>query len=83
MNTTTPTTKPGMYGTLYLYRIVYRDLDPGCPDFTTRRWAYCEEDAIDAFNDGPDAEGWLFVSITRETDRPAHRQTTHAVNLRT
>lgn len=59
------TSKPGKYGTLHLYRIVYRDAgDMGCPDFSMRVWAYTAEHAEDKFNDSDDT-GWTVLRVER------------------
>ena len=58
--------KPGAHGTLYRFRIVYRDLDdPGFPESDWLAWAYDAEHAEDKFYDSEDAWGWKIVSISR------------------
>lgn len=57
--------KPGRYGTLYRYRIRYRDDDPGCPDFTHCVWAYSREHAEELFCCAPDGDGWRIISMAR------------------
>lgn len=66
-----PRTKKGKYGTLYLYRIAYRDLDPACPRFTTKLWAYNREHAEERFFDPCDPD-WKILSIERVNEDP-HR----------
>lgn len=71
---TAPITKPGKYGTLYLYRVTYCDgtdgpdgmranPDPSCPEQSVRVYAYDEEHAL-YLVDSPD-EGWTATSATR------------------
>ena len=70
-------TKPGLHGTLYLYRIVYRN--DGADDlerFTWRTYAYSTEHALDKFYDGPADDGWKAVSIAR-AQQQRHLETTH------
>jgi hypothetical protein len=58
-------TKRGRHGTLYLYRIEYRnEHDPDSPIFAHRCWAYDLEHAEMQFYSG-DSEGWEIVSIKR------------------
>jgi hypothetical protein len=58
--------KKGKYGTLYLFRVVYRDkYDPGFGQDSWHTWAYDEEHAENNFWEGPDAEGWEIVSVNR------------------
>ena len=58
-------TKQGRYGTLYRFRIVYRDQhDPASPDFDWYTWAYDPNHAEDNFLDSDD-EGWRILSINR------------------
>lgn len=45
------------------YRIVYKDLDPGCPDFRMVIRAYNEEHAIEKFY--ADGDDWVILSIER------------------
>lgn len=48
-------TKPGAHGTLYRYRIDYRDpCDPAFPPSFVCVWAYDAEHALERFYDGPD-----------------------------
>lgn len=54
--------KKGEYGTLYLYQIKYRDLNPACPVFTWRRFAYDADHAMERWFDGPADDGWQLVS---------------------
>lgn len=62
-------TKPGRHGTLYLYKIVYRDRgDPTFGQDTIRLWAYDKEHAEERFYDDPD-ETWTIVSIKRVRER--------------
>ena len=46
-----------------IYRITYRDEDPGCPLFTMRIRAADPAHAEERFFDAPDAEGWVIVKI--------------------
>jgi hypothetical protein len=65
-------TKAGKHGTLYLFRIVYRDRDdPASPDFVASKWAYDEAHAEESFDESGD-EGWMIVTIsrTRESSGP-------------
>lgn len=58
--------KAGKHGTLYLFRIGYRDNDdPASPDFVERTWAYDAEHATDKFYDAPDADGWRITSVDK------------------
>jgi ribosomal protein L20A (L18A) len=43
------------------YKIVYKDQDPGCPDFSLIVRAYSEEHAIDKFY--ADDDDWQILSI--------------------
>lgn len=46
-NAAKPVSKPGKYGTLYLFEIAYRDTPvPNEVNFTTRLWAYDIEHAV-------------------------------------
>lgn len=56
-------TKPGKHGTLRLYRIVYRDEDPACPDFTSLVWRYNEEHARESFVESIDGDSWQIVRV--------------------
>ena len=57
--------KPGRYGTLYRFRIVYRDHhDPASPDFEQFTWAYDAGHAEDKFYDTDDT-GWRILSVDR------------------
>jgi hypothetical protein len=61
MPTKTYVTKSGKHGTLYLYRLTYRDsLDPGCPTFSAQLWAYSAEHAVEGFQDADDPS-WEIV----------------------
>lgn len=55
----------GEHGWLYLYRIVYRDPDPGCPDFAIAFWAYNKEHAHELFWNDVSDEDWQIVSVKR------------------
>ncbi len=59
------TSKPGRYGTLFLFHVTYTCCaDPdGFGRQRTSVWAYDSEDAEYRF-DG-DEEGWLILSVTR------------------
>lgn len=50
---------------LKAYRVTYRDDSEGSPDFSYTVHALNVEHARDRFYDGPDADGWLLVSIDR------------------
>ena len=55
--------KPGKHGTLWLYRITYRDDSPGSPTFSGAWWAYDEAHALERFHDSDDGDtGWKIVS---------------------
>lgn len=70
-------TKPGKHGTLYLYRIVYRNDGPDdLQRFTWRTYAYDTEHALNKFYDGPADDGWKAVSIAR-AQQQCHLETTH------
>ena len=56
-----PATKPGKYGTLYLYQIAYCDVSDSTIAFSTRIWAYDSEHAIDKFYSGE--EGWRVTEL--------------------
>ncbi|TXH43896.1 MAG: hypothetical protein E6Q97_33530 [Desulfurellales bacterium] len=74
-------TKPGQHGTLYLYRITYRNAGQDDHErFTTHRYAYNAEHAIDRFYDGAEDDGWQVVSAARKRrDNLQHRETAIAV----
>jgi hypothetical protein len=53
------------------FRIRYRDLDPGAPDFSMIVKAYDREHAEEKFWDSGDGDdGWRIVSI-EDADKPA------------
>lgn len=54
--------KPGQHGTLYRYRITYRDDDPGSPTFSWHTWAYDEDHALERWYDSDDDTGWKIVA---------------------
>jgi len=54
--------KPGKHGTLWLYRIVYRDDDLGSPTFSWNTWAYDEDHALEKWYGSDDDTGWKIVS---------------------
>lgn len=57
--------KPGRHGTLYRFRIVYKQRgDDACPEFTWSTWAYDVEHAADRFN-ADDDDAWEIVSVER------------------
>ena len=61
-----PTTRPGKFGTLYLYELTYTDTsDSGMGELTCRLWAYNLEHAEDKFYGAPDADGWTLLSAAR------------------
>lgn len=69
MTTATTTTKPGLYGTLYLFKITYTDDSPepnGFGEATCKLWAYDYEHARERFVDSDD-EGWRILNIKKET----------------
>ncbi len=63
-------TRKGAHGTLYRFRVVYRDAhDEACPDFDWFTWAYsvehAEEKFLDSDHDGwGDHDGWKMLSHT-------------------
>ena len=76
-----PLTKPGRYGTLYRYRIMYRGTedDPGQLDQPWHCWAYNLEHAEEKFYDCGDDDGWRIVSLARVSDAGSqHRAVQHA-----
>lgn len=55
--------KPGKHGTLYLFRITYRDAgDRYAFPIPCHLWAYDIEHAEDRFNDSDD-DGWVIMDI--------------------
>ena len=61
-------TKKGAHGTLYRFRIRYRDEgDEGFPDMDWYTWAYNQDHAEERFFDID--EGWRIVSIERVRER--------------
>lgn len=55
-------TKPGRYGTLYRYELVYTDeSDAGFGEMTTRLWAYSLDSAVESFYESD--EGWKLLRI--------------------
>jgi len=56
------------------FRIVYRDLDPACPQFSTTIRAYDRTDAEVRFLDAEDGDGWQIISISEA--RPSARVVT-------
>ena len=67
-------TKVGKYGTLYRYRIGFRDPDPTCEVFYVRYWAYDRDHAIERFYEGPEGDAWSeaeIVSVERVRDAVA------------
>ena len=70
--------KPGKYGTLFLYTVTYTDPgDPGFGEDTWRTWAYSLEHAEDNFYDNDD--GFRALTIQRVHDRIGqHRAVKHA-----
>lgn len=64
MRTHKPITKPGQHGTLYRYRIEYRDSDPGYPPGSSWDcWAYSAEHALEQFSERGD--GFVAVRWSR------------------
>jgi len=58
--------KPGRHGTLYLWRVTYRDtIDPGFGESSVLKWAYDKQHVWDVFNEQVNAEGesWEIVKI--------------------
>jgi hypothetical protein len=77
---TTPVSKPGKHGTLYLHLLRYTDAsDPSSPVFETRIWAYNSDHAIDKFFDSEDSDGWTVLSWERAQDEAQHRAKRHAM----
>ena len=73
-----PATKPGKYGTLYLYQIAYCDASDSTIAFSTRVWAYDSEHALDKFYAGE--EGWKATSWKRvPASGLVHRAQEHAL----
>lgn len=62
-------TKPGKYGTLFLYRVRYQGPDPCQGEIAYRVWAYNEEHAQlkweESFDSDWDREQSTLVSIER------------------
>jgi hypothetical protein len=56
----------GVHGTLYRFRLKYRDA--GAPDFDWFTWAYDTEHAAEKFYDSDDG-GWKILSVDRVRDR--------------
>jgi hypothetical protein len=56
--------KRGEHGTLYLFRVSYRDLDPACPEFSWSTWAYDADHAVEKFSDDGD-DGWKILSVRK------------------
>lgn len=56
--------KPGLHGTLYRFKIVYRDDDPGFGEADWFTWAYSAEHAEEKFYESDD-EGWRIVSTSK------------------
>jgi hypothetical protein len=58
-------TKPGKHGTLYLFRITYRDSGEAADfPFPWCTWAYSAEHAEEKFYDSDD-DGWRISNINR------------------
>lgn len=70
-----PVSKPGRYGTLYLFELEYTDsADGGCPVFKTRKWAYDTDAVYLAWDDSLNSEGWTLLGVKRvNSDVPARR----------
>ena len=74
--------KPGRHGTLYLWRVTYRDtIDPGFGERSVLKWAYDKQHVWDVFNEQVNAEGesWEIVKIdpaagkgSETTPNPVH-----------
>jgi len=63
-------TKPGRHGTLYLFRIRYKDRwDPAFGEDVWRTWAYDSEHAQDRFHEADEDEGWEILSIEKVRER--------------
>lgn len=65
-------TKQGKHGTLYRFRITYRDKDDfASPEFDWYTWAYDPGHAEDRFYESDGDEGWKIISVekTRDTSR--------------
>lgn len=68
-------TKQGRYGLLKLFEIVYKDDgDKASPEFTTRKWAYDFNHAIEDFYESNSGDSWVIdkIAIVQE-DVPKHR----------
>lgn len=60
--------KPGRHGTLYRFRVTYRNDPPmrGDPDLTLMTWNYDADAVIDDFQEyGGDEEGWKIVKVEK------------------
>ena len=58
-------TAPGKHGTLYRFRVHYRDKgDECCPLLTWTCWAYNYDHCYEKFWDSDD-DGWRVVSVER------------------
>lgn len=51
-------TKPGRYGTLYLWNITIAPLDPGQPNYDVTRWAYSIEHAWERAIEEIEGDEW-------------------------
>lgn len=60
-------TKPGKYGTLYLYRVIYRNRFVPDETFITNLWAYNPEHAEERFDDEGESE-FRIVGMERARD---------------
>jgi hypothetical protein len=74
-----PRTKPGKYGTLYLYELEYTDGgDRGMGVLHSRVWRYSLEHVQDAFYEGSDG-GWVLLSAARVPEEGGmHRAVKHS-----
>jgi hypothetical protein len=77
----TPRTKPGQYGTLYLYAVTYTDpSDFAIGELVQRIWAYNIEHALDRFYGSEDADGWKALRVARVLEGVSqHRAISHEV----
>jgi len=63
------------------YRVVYRDLDPACPEFHETVKAHDKEAAILSFIDSCTTGGWIILRLARISTRPIRLWDWDQVNL--
>jgi hypothetical protein len=70
-----PVSKPGQYGTLYLYAYEYTCAhDQGCPVFKGQKWGYDSEHVYLWWSESAAEDGWELLSVKRvNSDIPARR----------